>query len=84
MSALNHNRIISGLESAECHMQSNLQRAVGNEGESFKHTLETIQWIRERAVKMGNITVISHSPIDTVALPATTTHEADYVQEAAE
>ena len=77
MEPLNHNRIISGLESAECHIRSNLQRAVGNEGESIEHDLETIRWIRERAVKMGNITVISHSPIDTVALPATTTHEAD-------
>ena len=65
MARLTGQRIVSFLESAECHLQSNLRRAVGNERQPIKHDLETIRLMMQRLDSIGDATVIHHTRVDT-------------------
>ena len=61
MAALTTSRCRSALESAECHLQSSLRRAVGGEAAAIRHDLDTIRQIRQRMIGIGNLTVIEHA-----------------------
>ena len=61
MSALTNPRFVSFMESVQCHLNSKLRFAVGNEDQTILHDMETAQLIMENTEQIGDATIIHHT-----------------------